>query len=955
MKEIFPKNYCSTEVFFMQNQPKTLLATSYRINMLIAGIAVFSIAIAISLYQYSVQRKQELSHIQQILLSRAFEIDTIVKSTTDRVSELYLLVQELFSQAQELPQSHLMGSFEENRQENYFFLRRQNESDYEQNGIIHAHGTLPSQSSAFYQELNAMLQLLPLLKAARETTPHLAWLYYFSNNRFATISPGTNFKQFLTTMGISVEYFYKVVHQSEWWQQGLPQNNPDGHSSWSQVYWDDAGKGLMVTHSIPVAVNQIFRGIVAGDITLDFLSQALRTSEYAEGFFLIVNDSRQVLGSSSSGSIKFQDKTIPVFSDFLPESLREKEQHLLSGTGLQHHWISGHNIFVTKLAQAPWQMIYIIPETSLMQAILPAFAIHLTVVFGLFMILIFSYLLLERTYVKPALALVEHIRKKANELTSDIPKVPLLWYHWFEQVSQIFTENAQNRISLENSNVKLEQRNQELDNLNSNLEKIVAKRTEELNLAKEQAEFANQAKSDFLSNMSHELRTPLNGILGYAQILKRGSNLDESQLSGLNTIYQSGNHLLTLINDILDLSKIEARKLELYPDILHFGSFIESLTGIIRMRAEQKDVYFCYEAVGELPTGIKADEKRLRQVLINLLGNAIKFTDKGQVTLRVSTVNEMTDNQALIRFEVEDSGVGMTEEQLEKIFRPFEQVGDVKRRAAGTGLGLAISRQLVELMGGEILVASEFGKGSRFWFEITLPIVDVKAEARQKTQQIIGYRGERRTLLVVDDNQQNREILLNMLKLLDFNVVEAQNGQDGVSLAQEIQPEMIFMDLVMPVMTGFEAVQILRQMPEFKNTPIIANSASVFEADRQKSLITGCNAFLPKPIEEEKLSSVLVEHLKLDWIYKEVGLETEDESQKASSTPMIPPPADKLDALYKLARMGNMRRIKEQATQLESLDSKYQPFAKKLQELAKGFKGKQILAFIEDLQKKSQK
>jgi predicted ATPase/signal transduction histidine kinase/DNA-binding NarL/FixJ family response regulator len=526
-----------------------------------------------------------------------------------------------------------------------------------------------------------------------------------------------------------------------------------------------------------------------------------------------------------------------------------------------------------------------------------------------------------------------------------------------------FTEQRLQVLNLLSSQVAISIENALLYN---NLEQKVAERTEELaertreleqevverQRAEEAAKVASQAKTDFLSNMSHELRTPLNGILGYAQILKRGTNLEESQLSGLNTIYQSGNHLLTLINDILDLSKIEARKLELYPDTLHFGSFIESLTGIIHMRAEQKDIYFSYEAVGHLPAGIKADEKRLRQVLINLLGNAIKFTDQGQVTLRVSMVNEIADNQALIRFEVEDSGVGMTPEQLDKIFLPFEQVGDTKRRSAGTGLGLAISRQLVELMGGEILVESESSQGSRFWFEIRLPVVDVSGKAKQKTQQIIGYQGERRSILIVDDNQQNREILGNMLKLLDFNVLEACNGSEGVSLAKEKQPAMIFMDLVMPVMTGFEAVQILRQISEFNNTPIIANSASVFEADQEKSIIAGCNAFLPKPIEEDKLSLVLVKHLKLQWIYKEIALETE-ENQPGKSTSIVAPPPPELEALYKLAMMGNMRKIKEQATLLKVSDIKYQPFSDKLYKLAKEFKGKQILAFIKEFKKDS--
>jgi CheY-like chemotaxis protein len=364
---------------------------------------------------------------------------------------------------------------------------------------------------------------------------------------------------------------------------------------------------------------------------------------------------------------------------------------------------------------------------------------------------------------------------------------------------------------------------------------------------------------------------------------------------------------------------------------------------------ESIDRCFSYETVGKLPYGIKADDKRLRQVLINLLDNAIKFTDKGKVTLRVSLLEKETESVTL-RFEVADGGVGMTPEQVTKIFLPFEQVRETGQHTEGPGLGLAISLQLVELMGGRIQVNSEFGKGSYFWFEIALPVVDIQEHAAQQTGRITGYQGKPQTALVVDDRQDNRLILLNMLTEIGFQVVEAKDGKEGVDKAKEVLPLFILMDLVMPVMTGFEAVQLIRKIPELKNTLIIATSASVFEADQKNSLVAGCDVFLPKPIEEDQLFNILVNRLNLEWtdeIVEEASVVKETSKEEAFDAPLIPPPVSELEALYKFAMMGKMRRIREQATYIEELDEKYIPFVRKLQKLVKGFEDEQIIALVE--------
>jgi signal transduction histidine kinase len=386
--------------------------------------------------------------------------------------------------------------------------------------------------------------------------------------------------------------------------------------------------------------------------------------------------------------------------------------------------------------------------------------------------------------------------------------------YWLKtSLRQVSEEQKQHQEHLEEL---VNERTRKLQNVNKRLRQRIA----EQRRAEKAANAASRAKSEFLSRISHEFRTPLNGILGYAQILKRRIHLDSSQNAGLNIIKQSGEHLLTLLNDILDLAKIEAGKLELCPDDFYLRGFLDGIVGIMQMKAQQKGIVFTYDAITPLPSGVRADEKRLRQVLLNLLDNAVKFTDSGTVTLRVETVRRAVSDpktghrpvSTIIRFEIEDTGGGMASDQLEKIFLPFEQVGDMRRRAAGTGLGSAISRQLVELMGGALQVRSQAGVGSLFWFEVELPVVDIENRHISRVpENIVGYAGRRLTVLVVDDDSHSRAVLVNAFEPLGFTVIEVETGQEAVTKTQQMHPDLILMDLRMPEMTGFETIRKIRK------------------------------------------------------------------------------------------------------------------------------------------------
>ncbi|NGO51114.1 CHASE domain-containing protein [Allomesorhizobium camelthorni] len=486
-------------------------------------------------------------------------------------------------------------------------------------------------------------------------------------------------------------------------------------------------------------------------------------------------------------------------------------------------------------------------------------------------------------------------------------------------------------------------RARELAQANNALHEEIAERMKletELIGARDAAEAANRAKSAFLANMSHELRTPLNAVLGYAQMLGRDKSLSEWQTGAVDTIRRSGEHLLTLIGDVLDLSKIEAGKLELTSRPVSLTGLLRGVAEIVRVRAEERQLSFFFDLPSSLPSFVNVDDKRLRQVLLNLLGNAVKFTDCGHVRFAVDRLDE-SDREIRLRVSVEDTGIGIEEDQFKTIFEPFEQVSDIGRRSAGTGLGLSITRDLVRLMGSNVEVASTPGGGSRFWFELTLLIAERQDERPIAASSMKGYRGERRTVLVVDDTPENRAVLCDLLEKVGFGVVQATNGLEAVETVEASAPDLVLMDVMTPVMDGLEAMRRIRERPSWRDLPMIAVSASVASDDRARSLDAGADAFLAKPLDHLQLLREMGRLLDLDWI-EDAADEPDDEPDGA----IVAPPESAVAELSDLARAGNMRRIRSRVAELAEQDSRYRPFAARVMTLAAEFDSPAILRLM---------
>src|SRR5215469_798445 len=519
-------------------------------------------------------------------------------------------------------------------------------------------------------------------------------------------------------------------------------------------------------------------------------------------------------------------------------------------------------------------------------------------------------------------------------------------------ILRIFSARAGAELERRDYERRLETVNAALQSANVQLRHELVQRLDtedQLAQAKCAAEDANRAKSNFLAHMSHELRTPLTGILGYAQLLKRDALLRAEQRESVSIIERSGEHLLTLINELLDLAKIEAGRLELHTKAFGLAQLVQHVSDLAAVRARQAGLVFKFELPPELPAQVHGDERALRQVLLNLLGNAVKFTARGGVAFRVFASAAAAD-RCTVRFVIEDSGPGIAPEDLSRIFEPFVRAGP-DSRVEGTGLGLPIAKRLVDAMSGRLAVESRPGEGSTFTVEMDLTLVEPAAFGFCAAKHIVGYEGSRRRILVVDDDETSRQLLQRFLSVVGLVVLEVSGGEEAIRVAASQPVDLIVSDLAMPGMTGLELIRHLRAHERLRSLPILTVSASASAFTRDEALGAGCDAFLAKPFHADELYTAIGRLLHLKW--ETIEQASDAASDRDLESGQAPLEGVRIDArwaseLYDLAMRGDVKALLSRADSAALEDRAAAPLYRELKRLARDFDMRAVRRVLED-------
>ncbi|EDN70475.1 two-component system sensor histidine kinase/response regulator [Beggiatoa sp. PS] len=543
-------------------------------------------------------------------------------------------------------------------------------------------------------------------------------------------------------------------------------------------------------------------------------------------------------------------------------------------------------------------------------------------------------------------------------------------FRW--RISIVENQKCQLEIQVVQRTKELSEKTEELMQSHQEL----AQSYQQLETAKEKAEVANRAKSTFLASMSHELRTPLNAILGFAQIMHRSSTLPTEHRDNLNIINRSGNYLLSLINDVLDMSKIEAGKITLDEQNFDLYRLLDEIYDLFYLKAESKQLQLQVERSDHLPRYIRTDGKKLRQVIINLISNALKFTQDGGVSLYADKIASNTSGEVpppsgrrlrggknpdgedvnteitTLHFSVADTGAGVAQEEMDKLFEAFSQTATGRASQEGSGLGLPISRQFTQLMGGNIQVRSEVGKGTVFEVTIRAQIVEAAdSTSEQPTQQVIALEPNqpRYRLLIVDDKWENRQLLIQLLNPFGFELREATNGQEAIDIFEHWQPHLIWMDIRMPIMDGLQATQQIKAKPQGQSVAIIALTASVLEEERENILAVGCDDFLHKPFKEGTIFDLMHQHIGVRYIYETVKGSEPALDKKAQQDILTPENLASLpnDLLTQIQQAAIELDTELMQTLVVQVRQHNKTLANALQQLANNFQYEHLLDLIE--------